>query len=167
MRKLIVGMAALGVLAGGGAGAYFYLKQPAAAALPEQAKVEEHAEGSAASGGGGHGEEAKGSAPTYVQIEPLVVPIMDAEGISQTISMVITIEVDDEANAQKIRDLKPRIKDAMIQNLYGLLNQQAALDKGVVRVGYVKKRLNDVTAKVMGDGVVKDVLLQMVQQNPT
>lgn len=159
MRKLIMGLAALGVLAGGGGGAYFYLKKPAEAALPESEKAEEHAEAKKDD----HGEE-KG--PTFVKFDPLVVPIMDGDGISQTISMLITFEVADEEGAKKVESLKPRIKDAMIQNMYGLLNQQAAMENGVLRVGYVKKRLSEVTEKVMGEGVIKDVLLQMVQQNP-
>jgi flagellar protein FliL len=162
MKKVVLAMAALGVLGGGGAGAYFLLlKKPAEAALPageEQTAAGEHG------AKGQHGEEAK--PPTYVKLDPLVVPIMDAEGVAQVISMVISFEVKDEEQAKKVEDLKPRIKDAFITNMYGMLNQKAALDNGVVKISYVKKRLTDLTDKVMGAGVVDNVLLQMVQQNP-
>lgn len=170
MKKIIMIAGAVAVLAGGGAGAYFVLlKKPVEAAVPEGAAAEEqHAQADAPKDhGGGHGEEGGGDKPAFVEMDPLVVPIMDNDGIAQIISMAITIEVAGEDGAQKVRDLKPRIKDAMIQNMYGMLNQQAALNNGVIKVDYVKRRLNDVTAKVMGEGVVKDVLLQMVQQNPT
>lgn len=164
MNKLVLAIAALGVLGGGGAGAYFFLlKKPAEAALPpgqEQVAADEHG-----AKGDGHDEEAK--PPTYVKLDPLVVPIMDADGVSQVISMMISFEVKDEEQAKKVEGLKPRIKDAFITNMYGMLNQKAALDNGgTVKISYVKKRLTDITQKVMGEGVVDNVLLQMVQQNP-
>lgn len=165
MNKLVLAMAALGVLGGGGTGAYFFLlKKPAEAALPpgqEAVVAGEHGK----TGEGGHGETAA-KAPTFVRLDPLVVPIMDADGVTQVISMVISLEVKDEEGAKKVEALKPRIKDAFITNMYGLLNQKAALENGVVKIGYVKKRLTDITTKVMGENVVDGVLLQMIQQNP-
>jgi flagellar protein FliL len=181
VRKILIAVAALAVLGGGGAGAYFFVfKKPAettvaagedgadahaeSAAPANNHKTDDHAAAKDEHGGGdGHGDD-KG--PTFVKLDPLVVPVMDSEGISQTISMMIVFEVTDEEAGKKLESLKPRLKDAMITNMYGLMNHQAALDKGVLQVGYVKQRLNAIAQKVMGDGVIKDVLLQMVQQNP-
>ena len=166
MKKMVMAMAALGILAGGGAGAYFFLmKKPAEASIQENGKAEDHAKADKGHGEGGkdgHGEKG----PTFVKLDPLVVPIIDAEGVSQVISMVVQFEVSDEESAKKVEALRPRIKDAFIQNMYGLMNSNAALDRGVVKVGYVKKRMNEISAKVFGEGVVDDVLIQMVQQNP-
>ena len=51
--------------------------------------------------------------------------------------------------------------------MYGVLNEHAALKGGVLQVHYLKKRLNTVSAEVMGDDdVINDVLLQVVQQRP-
>lgn len=160
MRKLILAVAALGVLGGGGAGAYFFLmKKPAEAALPADAKVAEVKKEE-------HGKEGEHAEPKFVKLDPLVVPIVDSEGVSQVISMVIQFEVKDEESAKKVESLRPRIKDAFITDMYGLMNSKAAMDNGVLRVGYVKKRLTDISQRVMGDGVIDSVLLQMVQQNP-
>jgi flagellar FliL protein len=164
-------VAALAVLGGAGAGGYFFfLKKPAEASLPDDAHAtkeakpaDDHAKKDDGHGDS-HGEDSK--APTFVKFDPLIVPIMDADGVSQVVSMLITFEVVDEEAGKKLEGLKPRLKDAMIQNMYGMLHQKAAMEGGAVRVGYVKERLNAVAQKVMGDGVVKDVLLQMVQQNP-
>ena len=95
-----------------------------------------------------------------------MVPVVDTEGVSQVVSLAITLEVMTPADIAKIEMLKPRVKDAMIQNMYGLMSHRAALDHGVLQVGYVKKRLMIAIEKVVGAGVLKDVLLQMVQQNP-
>ena len=48
-----------------------------------------------------------------------------------------------------------------------MLNRHAALKGGVIQVGIIKKRLNKISDRVMGDeDVVQDVLLQVVQQRP-
>ena len=164
MKKLIIGIVALLLLGGGGAGAFFYFKNPAEASLPPAEKSEDHADAKKEAKGG-HGEAAAEKGPLYVKLAPLVVPIMDSEGVSQVISMVIAIEVPDEDSSKKVEALTPRIRDAYIQDLYGLLNERAALENGVVKIGYVKQRLSAATEKVLGPGIAKDVLLQMVQQS--
>jgi flagellar FliL protein len=166
LKKIILAAVGVLLLGGGGAGAYFVLlKKPAEAALPpaEQAAADAHAAEQDHAAADAHGED-KG--PVYVRLDPLVVPVMDSEGVSQTISMVVAFEVADEEAGKKLEALKPRLRDAMIQNMYGMLSYQTAIENGVLKVGYVKDRLNTAVQKVAGDGVVKDVLLQMVQQNP-
>lgn len=114
----------------------------------------------------GEGAEKVDAGPSFVKMDPLVVPVVDGEGVSQIISLAITLEVMTPADIAKIELLKPRVKDAMIQNMYGLMSHREALDHGVLQVGYVKKRIITAIEKVVGAGVLKDVLLQMVQQNP-
>lgn len=104
--------------------------------------------------------------PSFVKMDPLVVPVVDGEGVSQVVSLAITLEVMTPEDITKVELLKPRVKDAMIQNMYGLMSHREAFDHGVLQVGYVKKRLMTAIEKVVGTGVLKDVLLQMVQQNP-
>ena len=65
-----------------------------------------------------------------------------------------------------MRQNEPRLKDAYIQELYGVLNRHVALQGGVIKVDMIKKHLHDISHKVMGDGVVNGVLLQVVQQRP-
>ena len=151
---MIVG--ALVVLAGGGAGAYFYFVQPAEASAPEG---EEHEIVKKE-------EKKEPIVYEYVELDPLVLPIVDKNGVSQVVSMVIALEVVELAAADKIRKMSPKLKDAYIQDLYGMLNEHAALKGGVIQVGYIKERLNKISHRVVGEGKVNDVLLQVVQQRP-
>lgn len=152
MIMMLVG--ALVVLAGGGAGAYFYFMQPAEASAPEGedhevAKKEEKHEDV-------HYE--------YVELEPLVLPIVDKKGVSQVVSLVVALEVD--GHGDDVRKMEPRLKDAYIQELYGMLNEHAALKGGVIQVGYIKSKLKDISQEVLPEGGIHDVLLQVVQQRP-
>ena len=114
-----------------------------------------------ANGGGGETGGVE-----FVELDPLILPIVDNTGVSQTVSMVVSLEVPDVAAADKVKHMSPQLKDAYIQDMYGILNEYAALKGGVIQIGAIKTRLNKVTEKIMGEHVVNDVLLQVVQQRP-
>ena len=162
MKKIVLALVVLLLLGGGGAGAYFFFMQPAEASIGETdehqkaADVEEHAEDD------GHSSDKF----QYVEMDPLILPIIDSEGISQNLSLVIVLEVENTRNKEKVLDYQPRLKDAYIQELYGVLNKQAALEGGVLKVKVIKERLHTISNRVLGEDTVQDVLLQVVQQRP-
>ena len=156
MKLVLMIVGALVVLAGGGAGAYFYFVQPAEASAPEG---EEHEVV----------KKEEKEAPThyeYVELDPLILPIVDKSGVSQVVSMVIALEVDGLNKAEHVKSMAPKLKDVYIQDLYGMLNEHAALKGGVIQVGYIKQRLNKISQNVVPGGEINDVLLQVVQQRP-
>ena len=161
--KIIV-LAGLAILLlAGGAGAYFYFANsaqasagPEAAAAQEEEAAKKKAE-----------EEAAAHEPKqFVELDPLILPVIDSEGISQTVSVVVALEVADEKTKAEVEGLSPKLTDAYIQDMYGVMNEHAALKGGVIQVGYLKSRLNQITSKVLGADKVSDVLLQVVQQRP-
>jgi flagellar FliL protein len=146
------------MLGGAGAGAYFYFKQPAQASLGADG---EHAEGAKAPKGNAHAKPS-----SFVQLDPLILPIIGRDGVTQTVSMVIVIETVDEASKAEVTGLAPRLKDAYIQDMYGALSQDVLMRGGVLQVTAIKSRLQRVSDRVLGEGMAKDVLLQVVQQRP-
>ena len=161
MRMIIMAVLLLAVLGGGGAGIYFYFFNVAEASISEDDKTKKTEKAKKEDHGGEHGEAAM-----FVELDPLILPIVDNDGVQQVVSIVVALEVSGPTDADKVKSLKPRLKDAYIQDLYGVLNKHEALKGGVVQVGAIKERLNMATRKVMGDDVVHDVLLQVVQQRP-
>ncbi|GJL84949.1 MAG: hypothetical protein DHS20C02_07240 [Micavibrio sp.] len=165
MRLIIIGVVALLVLGGGGAAAYFFLLQPAEASVTKEGEEGHDTHTKKAKKGGGHGEEA-GWGTEFVELEPLILPIVDNEGVNQVVSMVIALEVSNSGDAARVTRMAPKLKDAYIQDMYGVLNRHAALKGGVIQVGAIKKRLSKISNEIMGEDVVQDVLLQVVQQRP-
>lgn len=156
MKKIVIGLVALCLL-GGGAGAFFFMHQPAEASLTEESKRD--AELAA--------KEAEIVPPgEFVELDPLILPIVTKNGVTQVISLVVALEIEVGGSSESVKLLKPRLKDAYIQDMYGALNDRGAMHGGVVRVDVLKKRLNEITAKVLGEGTVREVLLQVVQQRP-
>lgn len=162
MRVAIIIIVLLAIVGGGGAAAYFYFGQKAEASIGETSEHQEADDDHATAGKTDtHGHEAK-----FVQLDPLILPIIDETGITQTVSIVVMIQVGSEADAKTVEGVVPRLKDAFIQEMYGVLNKQAALKGGVVQVAMIKDRLNAITNRVLGEGISQDVLLQVVQQRP-
>lgn len=164
MKMILMGLGALIVLGGAGAGVYFYFMNPAEASVSEEASAKAEklkAEKDAKKDKGGHGKGA-----SFVELDPLVLPIVDNDGVSQVVSLVVVIEVPDEAAKKELEAMMPRLKDAFIQEMYGVLSKEAALKGGVLQVAYIKQRLNTISTDVLGAEKFSDVLLQVVQQRP-
>lgn len=100
----------------------------------------------------------------FVKLDPLILPVIDKDGLHQTLSLVIAIEVKRVSHADKVRMLEPRLKDAFIQEMYGIINRHAAMKNGVLQVKMVKDQLKKISQRIVGDDIVTDVLLQVVQQ---
>jgi flagellar FliL protein len=158
MKLAIIGLLAIFLLGGGAAGAYFYFEQPAEAAVgpaDEAAKAAHDAKVA---------ETAENVPLQYVELNPLILPVIGERGVTQTVSLVVSLEVPDAATAEEVKRLTPRLQDAFIQDMYGALSRKNSMKKGVLQVAPLKARLNRITTKVMGEGKVNDVLLQVVQQ---
>ncbi len=163
MRMVLIATVALLMLGGGAAGAYFYFSKPAEASAGEAAKeVAANHDKKDEKKKSGHGS----GDVEFVELDPLILPIIDNNGVTQTVSLVIALEVENKDKAAEVRKLTPRLKDAYIQDMYGILNKHAALKGGVVQVGAIKGRLAKITTEVLGEDMVHEVLLQVVQQRP-
>ncbi len=157
MKIALLALVAILLLGGGAGGAYFYFGQKAEASVGEGG---EHAAAKEPKKKDAH------AALAFVEMDPLILPIIDADGISQLVSLVIVLQVHEEAQKAEVEGQMPRIKDAYIQDMYGVLNKNVAVKDGVIQVGIIKEKLNSASERILGEGVVQDVLLQVVQQRP-
>lgn len=114
-------------------------------------------------------EEEGASKPEfeYVQLEPISLPIITNKGLTQQVSLIVSLEVP-SAHTTDVTGFKPRLTDAYIQDLYGALGAGHAMMRGnLLDITKVKARLSSVTDRVLGPDIkAHDVLLQVVQQRP-
>lgn len=144
------------MLASGGAGAYFYMGSQSEASTGENPA----AEAKAAEEGG------EGGKLTYVPMDAIVLPIIDRNGISQTISLVVSLELKDATKLEEVKEKLPRLADAFLSDMYGTLSKKAAMEHGVIKVSMLKERLTGITNKMLGEETINGVLLQVLQQHP-
>ncbi|TAL31813.1 MAG: flagellar basal body-associated FliL family protein [Alphaproteobacteria bacterium] len=112
-------------------------------------------------------EDSKAKPPPefeYVELKPLVLPIITERGLTQQVSLLVSLEIP-YGKGDEIRAMAPKLADAYISDLYGALgNNEALLKGGVVDVTAIKERLSADTIKVLGPDKVHEVLLQVMQQ---
>lgn len=100
----------------------------------------------------------------YMELSPLVLPVITDEGVTQQVSLIVSLEVPYGKKAE-VEGISPRLQDAYLQDLYGALGRNnGMMVNNVIDVQAVKKRLNKVTYKVLKEDQVHDVLLQVLQQ---
>lgn len=164
MKYLGIFLWALVLVGAGGVGGYFYFQNTAVAsfgAVNQQAIADKEARELSA-------KEAEAMAKNlrFVEMDPIILPIIDAEGVNQVVTLIVSLEVNGDKNAAYVESLTPRLKDAYIQDMYGILNRKASMEGGMVKVDQLKERLNQISAQVVGDNKINSVLLQVVNQRP-
>ncbi len=164
MKYLAILVTALVLIGAGGAGGYFFFGQSAVAsggAVSEAAKASKKVREYAAIKAQEHADNLR-----FIEMDPIILPIIDGRGVNQVVTLVISLEVYGDENAKHAAQMIPRLKDAYIQHMYGVLSRKASIQGGVLKVDELKQRLNKVSAKVLGDKKINSVLLQVVNQRP-
>ncbi|HLF59503.1 MAG TPA: flagellar basal body-associated FliL family protein [Alphaproteobacteria bacterium] len=151
MKKIIIIVAALLLLGGGG---FAVWKMFFAGAKSETA---------AAEGQGEHGEK---TGPIFMDLEPFIVPVIRENRVVKYLSLSIKIELTGPAAEAKVKEMMPYLRDAYLTRLH------TALSRGDPAQGYdaakLKRQLMAESDKVLGEGLVHDVLIGAVleKNNP-
>lgn len=102
--------------------------------------------------------------PVYVHLQPVILPIISDAGAEQIITMLIDLETKDFETASKMHANMPRLKDAIIQALYGGLADGSMRNANALDIAKIKQNILNLTNRVFGEGSVHDVLIQAVAQ---
>jgi hypothetical protein len=99
--------------------------------------------------------------PRFIDLDPLIVPVFHGDEIVTTIQISVKLEAIGIVNETKIGRIKPRLNDAFIKDLYSFIPRLLE-NQERVNVFIIKKRLQMVSERVAGAGVVSDVLVQSI-----
>lgn len=103
--------------------------------------------------------------PRYVPLTPMILPILGDNGPEQLVTIIISLEVDSDDQAKEIKEKLPRLTDAYLQKLYGALDTHMLMQgSSLIDVTLIKQKLRAPTDNVLGQGFVKDILVQSVAQ---
>ena len=146
MKLGIVVIVLLAVLAGAGAGGWWYMNQ--AAPNPELAA------------------EVEAAPPKFVKVDPIVLPLIRQGEVTKFITVVVTLEMTLDDAAIRVRGVKRRLMDALFTELHALFSMRMVQDKGA-DTQIIKDRVKVVANRVLGEGSVRSVLIQgIAQQRP-
>ena len=153
-KKLLL-IALLAVLLGGGGAAYKLVlaKEPsshAAVPLPEPEPEPEEA---------GPVEFA------YLDLDPLFIPFQTEKGARHKIVVMLSLEVPLEREEDRyVRSLLPRLREAYVRALTSRPFPGTA--DGSIETVYLKNRMRAANIKVLGIGIVNDVLVRDIRVLP-
>jgi hypothetical protein len=141
MKKLIV--IVLVLLLGGGAAWWFLLRE----------SPEDSAE-----------TEVAAAPPTFLDLEPFIVPVVRDSGVSKLIKIDLALEVKGEGAATTEEGL-PRLTDAFVTELYGLFGYRQ-MEERQYDLAIVKRRLQNAADRALGEGEILAVLVQGIALAP-
>ncbi len=99
----------------------------------------------------------------FVRLPPLVVPMLGPSRVVQFVTVVVTVEVVLDKQPM-VQANQTRMTDAFLTTLYGAVEDKSALNGSLVNIPAVKDKLVEAATKVVGPGVVQNVLVQAVTQ---
>ncbi|MCG5239166.1 hypothetical protein [Azospirillum doebereinerae] len=99
----------------------------------------------------------------FVRLAPLVVPAIGANRVEQFVTVVVTVEVLLEKQPMAQANMT-RLTDAFLTAMYGGVADKTVLNGGLINIPAVKDKLVEAGNKVLGAGVVQNVLVQAVTQ---
>ncbi|WP_366656353.1 hypothetical protein [Fodinicurvata sp. EGI_FJ10296] len=148
MKKLMAAVLVLALVGAVGVGGWAFMKHgdALAAMLPET--------------------EAAAPDPIFVEFEPIRIPVIANGQVTRLVTLQIMLQVDSNEVGDSLIDQAPRLNDAFLADMYGDLHEGRGVRNGVVNLDHVKRRLMAVSASVMGENAVRDVLVQMIAERP-
>lgn len=109
-------------------------------------------------------EEPPPKPPTaFVRLPPLVVPVIGSKRAEQFVTVVVALEVLLDKQPM-VQQHQPILTDRFLTVLYGAIDEKTVMNGALVNIPAVKEKLSQAAAKVVGPGVVQNVLVQAVTQ---
>lgn len=146
MKLAIIIVLALVLLGGGGgAGWWFFLREPP----PEEAAMAQ-------------AEPAKPLAANHQQVfnlDPFVLPILRNGQVTQHLTVVLRIELNEPEDKDAFKKTVPRLRDALLSELHGIFAFRHIQQAGET-LPIVRDRLVAAGNAALGEGRVKDIFLE-------
>ena len=97
----------------------------------------------------------------YYTLQPFTVPIVRDGRIAKHVSLLITLETRGLANKDKILEARKRLRDSFLRDLHGVMSIRRK-DGRSFKTSVLKKRLMAVSKRVLGEDIVRDILIELV-----
>jgi len=149
MKRLVILIVIVLLVAGGGGAAWWFLLR--------EAPAEETAEGEAQP----DTENAISARVRYVEIEPMVLPIIREGQVTLHLTIVLTVELTTPMPKVDVARIQRPLRDAIFSELHAVYALRYVQEKGFDHP-IVRQRLMHASEKILGAGEVKDVLVRKI-----
>ncbi len=98
--------------------------------------------------------------PIFVKLPPIVLPVFDSQNkVTRQAGLVLALELTAGKTEADIEPSRRKLYDAFLTDLYALYDQSGSAHR-VIEPGLIKQRLQETSDRVLGPGIVHEVLIQ-------
>ncbi len=101
----------------------------------------------------------------FVDMDPLAISIFQGNAVAATIQIQVKLETNGDDNVDKIKRLMPVINDAFLRDLHSFMPRLLKAEERI-DILIIKQRLQLLSDRVAGKGLIKNVLVQSVIDRP-
>jgi len=149
MKRIVILLVLVLLLAGGGGAAWWFLLRevPVDAAAEAEGVPETESENSARM--------------RYVELEPMVLPIIREGQVTLHLTLVLAVELTTPMPAVEVARLRRPLRDAIFTELHSVYALRYVQEKGFNHP-IVRERLMRASERVMGPGAIKAILVRKI-----
>lgn len=104
--------------------------------------------------------------PRFIDMDPLVIPLFQGNRTAGTIQIQVKLETTGSANEILIHRILPKLHDVFLRDLYDyiprMIRRYERLD-----IPILKARMRLMSDRIAPPGLVEDILIQSVVDNPS
>ncbi len=101
----------------------------------------------------------------FVDTEPLAIPIFQGNRVAATVQIQVKLATNGKDNVERIKRIMPVITDAFVRDLHSFMPRLLKAEERI-DVLIIKQRLQLISNKVAGKGLIKNVLVQSAIDQP-
>lgn len=102
--------------------------------------------------------------PVYLNLPPLVIPIINDSGAQQLVSMLIDLQVRNVESAELLKSKDPILKDALVTAMYKGLSDGTMRNAAALDIPAIKNQIKITVNEIFDGDHVLHVLIQAVSQ---
>ena len=101
----------------------------------------------------------------FVDMEPLAIPVFQGNRVAATVQIEVKLVTNSKDNVERIKQIMPVITNAFVRDLHSFMPRLLKAEERI-DVLIIKQRLQLISNKVAGKGLIKNVLVQSVIDQP-
>ena len=101
----------------------------------------------------------------FVDMEPLAIPVFQGNRVAATVQIEVKLVTNSKDNVERIKQIMPIITNAFVRDLHSFMPRMLKAEERI-DVLIIKQRLQLISNKVAGKGLIKNVLVQSVINQP-
>jgi flagellar basal body-associated protein FliL len=105
------------------------------------------------------------SGPVFVKLPLFSIPVIEGDKVTRQVTVGIALELVEGLKPESLDEKRPAMIDAFFRDLYSMFGQRSQVSRVAVE-GSIKQKLGQTAERVLGPGIVRQVLVLQLLERP-